>query len=229
MSSAHTSQTLCVRFTQCSHPVFQSFLGSLLRLAVRGFPRPLRILELLDLALHRLIQPRLQLRSVPEEEEDLEPDEEGREEECLHEIVQQSRSTALELAVPDELCDPGNYVHPDRGVIGGRAVGLCEIVGVGGAGDEEGSEEATRDRFHENVEGRVQDRGDGSDVEREGFGGQDWWKGNRWRVRTLAGLVSCRTTVEGVPYKHEGRQQNQRHTGDVNSDVDLFLQSIHVV
>lgn len=65
------------------HPLFRNV--GLFRRAVLALG--LALLELLDFLLDGLVYPALQLGAVAEHEENLEPDEERREEDSLHEVV----------------------------------------------------------------------------------------------------------------------------------------------
>lgn len=80
------------------------------------------VLELLDVLLNGLVDAALQLRTVAEVEEDLEPDEERRQEKGLNNVVEQRRSATLELSMTDELRDPCDNVDSDGVVVGGLAV-----------------------------------------------------------------------------------------------------------
>lgn len=70
----------------------------------------LALLELLNLLFHSLVYPALQFGAVAEREEDLEPDEEGCEEDGLYQIVKQRRGPSFKLAMSDKLCDPASDV-----------------------------------------------------------------------------------------------------------------------
>ena len=61
------------------------------------------LLEFLDILLDTLVDAALQLWPITEGEQDLEPNEEGCQEERLGEVVQQRGSPALEFAVTDKL------------------------------------------------------------------------------------------------------------------------------
>lgn len=64
----------------------------------------------LNLLFHILVQ----LLVKPKLEQDFVPDEQGCEEKRLDQIVQQSRFSAFELAVPDKLQNPAHHMDPDR-------------------------------------------------------------------------------------------------------------------
>ena len=66
----------------------------------------LRFPELLDILLNSFIDPLLQFWAVSEGEKHLQPHEEGSEEECLEEAVQECRCSALKFPVADELGYP---------------------------------------------------------------------------------------------------------------------------
>lgn len=53
-----------------------------------------------------LVKARLELGSVSEEEQNLHPDEQRRQQESLNEIVKQGRRSVLEGAMADELRNP---------------------------------------------------------------------------------------------------------------------------
>lgn len=78
--------------------------------------------ELGDVLLNSRVKSGLQLRPIAEHEEDLEPDEEGSEEEGLDHVVEEGGGTTLEDSMADELRDPGEDVDTDGDVVGGHAI-----------------------------------------------------------------------------------------------------------
>lgn len=123
--------------------------------------------ELYNLQLNGLVYPALQFGAVAELEEYLEPNEKGRQEDGLHEVVQQRWGSSLELSVSDELGNPACDVDCAGPGVGSRTIGRCEVVRIRGAADENWSQHGTCDRLHENVQRRVQDGPDSADIERE--------------------------------------------------------------
>jgi hypothetical protein len=111
----------------------------------------LALLELLDLLVDRLVYSALQFRAVAKREQDLEPDEEGSQEDCLYEVVQQRRCSSLKLAVSDELGDPACDVDCAGPGVRGCAIRGRKVVCERGAANEDGSDHCTCDRFHEDV------------------------------------------------------------------------------
>lgn len=81
--------------------------------------------------------PLLQLRAIPEEEQNLHPDEKGSEQQSLHQIIQQCRGPFLEGTMADELRQPRNHVNATKPVVGARAVGTEKVIRTGCTADDE--------------------------------------------------------------------------------------------
>jgi hypothetical protein len=107
--------------------------------------------ELLNVLLNGLIDTALQLGAVSARKEDLKPDEKGRQEDSLDEIVQESRCPALELAVSNKLRYPAHNVDGTCPVIRSSSVGGSQMVRKGGGTKEDGSEDCSGDRLHEYI------------------------------------------------------------------------------
>jgi hypothetical protein len=127
----------------------------------------LALLEFINLLLHSLVDATLQLRTVAEREQDLKPDKERGQEECLDQVVEQSRRPAFKLSMSNELCDPTGNIYPTSPVICRGSVRRGQMVAVRGTADENRREEASSNRLHEYVERRVQHCTSGADVQRE--------------------------------------------------------------
>lgn len=141
--------------------------------------------ELLDILLNRHINPRLELRPVAEHEENLHPDEERRQKQRLHEVVEQRRRAAFEDPVADELRQPGEDVHAQRDVVGRHAVIGRQVVGVRRAADEDRGEHAAGYGFHEDVEGAVDYGGYCAEIRRQVGDAEPWGQGDGWGVCAL--------------------------------------------
>ena len=130
MTKAHSEINLHASTFSQSNP--------LLRLPVSHIPVDLPFLlrlEFLNLSLNVLIQPRLQLLSIPKLEQNLHPYKERRQEERLNEVIQQCRCPPLVLSVPDELGEPAHDMDCDSYLIRERVVVGGKIVGEGCGGD----------------------------------------------------------------------------------------------
>lgn len=89
-----------------------------------------------NLFLDSHLQPRSEFWSIAKEEQNFHPDEEGRQEKRLYEIIEQGGSSSLKRSVADELCQPADDVKTERPVVGSGAVGRGQMVAVGGSGEE---------------------------------------------------------------------------------------------
>lgn len=120
--------------------------------------------ELFDFLRNRLLNTSVELRPIPQLEQDLEPDKEGREEHGLEKVVQQGRCAALEGAMADELQDPGYHMHDDGDF--GRALRIRRHEGVaeGGTADTEDGEGGASDGFQEDVKAAPEEGSEDTDV-----------------------------------------------------------------
>jgi hypothetical protein len=139
----------------------------LLAAAHRTILALLALLELVNLLLDSLVDATLQLRTVTEREQDLEPDKERGQEEGLNQVVKQSRCSSFKLSMSNELRDPAGNVYPTSPVVCRGSVGRGQVVAVRSTADEDGREKTSGDGFHEYVERRVQHCTSGADVQRE--------------------------------------------------------------
>ena len=96
----------------------------------------------------------------------------------------------------DELRDPGDYVDADSVVAGYRVIGCSEVVGVGGGGEDEESEEGAGDRLEKDVEGTVGEADEEASIWREsaedGILGVGGWRQECRRVCELYGALARR-------------------------------------
>lgn len=113
------------------------------------------LFKLLDILLDALVDAALQLWPITEGEQDLEPNEEGCQEERLGKVIQQRGSPALEFAVTDELRNPACNVDAACPVVRRGAVGRREMMSESGRADQKRRQKSPCYRFHENVKGRV--------------------------------------------------------------------------
>lgn len=88
----------------------------LLRLAILSLKRS-------NLLLHTLMVPSPQLRPITQEEKNLHPNKQRRQQKRLHQVIQQRRRPPLKRAVSDELGHPGQHVDPTGPVVDAGAVG----------------------------------------------------------------------------------------------------------
>lgn len=137
-----------------------SFCGSILTLL-------LALPELLDLQVNGLVYPALEFGAIAEHEEYLEPDKERSQEDGLHKVVQKRWCSSFELSVSDKLGNPACDVDCAGPRVCSRTVRGGEVVRIRGAADKDRSNHGTCDRFHEDVQGRVQNGSGRADVERE--------------------------------------------------------------
>jgi len=107
----------------------------------------LRGSEIRDLLLNGLVDPRFQLRSVAEHEQDLHPHEERGEKNRLDQIVEQSRCASFEDTMSNELSKPAKDVNSNSPMIGLSTVGGREIVGGGSTTEEDRRQHCSSDRF----------------------------------------------------------------------------------
>ena len=186
--------------------------------------------KLRDILLCKPIQPILQIASVPEHEQELQPHEQRRQENGLEQIVQQRGRAAFEDAVADELCDPGEDVDGD-GVVGGSGVIVRgEVVDIGGGNEEEEGEERASDGLEEDVEGAVREAYREGEVEGEELekwvlrigGGREEGRGvcdlHWWSVggkRSGGGLVGVRAD------KEDGSEEDWQDAYHMDTNVDL--------
>lgn len=138
---------------------------SLLSLAVLDLAITLGGLKLGDLLLDGLVDAVLELLTVAKLEEKLKPDKQRGQENGLNQIVKQSRSTALESAVADELEDPADSVDSDSDLV--RQVGILksERVASCGGGQAYGGQQCTGNRLQKHVQPTPGQRCQGSQVE----------------------------------------------------------------
>ena len=115
-----------------SGPVQQLLaMGWRVLLGLLGLLR-LQLAELGNLDHDGLVDALLELWPISCDEEQLEPDEQGRQEDGLEEVVQQRRRAALEFAVANKLGDPAHDVHRDGNLVGTGGILQAEVVGTGG-------------------------------------------------------------------------------------------------
>jgi hypothetical protein len=88
----------------------------------------------------------------------------------------------------DKLGNPACDVDCASPRVGSRTVCGREVVRIRGAADEERSNHSTCDRFHEDVQGRVQNGSGRADVKRKIRYGEPCRQGNSRRVGEL---LSC--------------------------------------
>ena len=100
--------------------------------------------ELGNLGLNLLLDAGLQLRTVAQGKEDLEPDEHGREEESLDQVVQECGGAFLESAMADELGNPADDVNGDSCLEGQIGILSLEVVAAGHGGQAEGGQAEAR-------------------------------------------------------------------------------------
>lgn len=152
----------------------------LLRLAIRP--------ERSNLLLHTFMVPSPQLRPITQEEENLHPDKQRRQQKRLHQVIQQRRGPPLERAVSDKLGHPRQHVDPAGPVVDVGAVGAQEVVCARGAGDDDRGDQAAGDGFEEDVEDGVDEAADCAEVgweililESFGEGEESWGVGGLCR------------------------------------------------
>lgn len=130
--------------------------------------RLLLTLKRSNLLLHALVVPRPQLRPVPQEEQNLHPHKQWRQQKCLQQIIQQRGCPALEFPVPDELRQPCYHMDPaspevDRWCV----VRAQQVVCAGRTREDNWCDECPCDGLEEDVEDRVDKSTDRPEVDRE--------------------------------------------------------------
>ena len=159
---------------QCTHRLPARALILLLRLA-------LLLPELRNLQFHVLVHPLLQFRAVAEEEQNLHPDKQRRQQQGLHEVIEQCRGPPFERPVPDELRQPRHHVNTPGVVVHDHAVSAEEIVAGGCGADHQRRDQTTRDGFEEHIKDGVDERTDRAGIGREVVdvqgirNGEEWW------------------------------------------------------
>lgn len=141
-----------------------------------------------NLLLHTLMIPSPQLRPITQEEKNLHPNKQRRQQKRLHQVIQQRRSPPLKRTVSDELSHPGQHVDPAGPVVDAGAVGAQEVVCARGAGDDDRGDQAAGDGFEEDVEDGVDEAADCAEVgwevlilESFGEGEESWGVGGLFR------------------------------------------------
>ena len=131
------------------------------------FPKRSRGPILGNVLLDRSVQSRLELGSISKSKEKLHPHEERSQEECLNKVVHESRGSTFENSVSDELSKPAKDMKDQSPIVGRSTVLRCEVIGVCGGGEEQWGQQTSGHRFHQDVDGRVQQGGDGAKVRGE--------------------------------------------------------------
>lgn len=137
--------------------------------------------ELRNLQFHVLVHSLLQFRAVAEEEQNLHPDKQRRQQQGLHEVIEQCRGPPFERPVPDELRQPRHHVNTPGVVVHNHAVSTEEIIAGGCGADHQRRDQTTRDGFEEHIKDGVDERTDRAGIGREvvdvqGIGnGEEWW------------------------------------------------------
>lgn len=115
-----------------------------------------------DLDLNGLVDTLLELGSVPDHEEKLEPDKQRGEEDGLEQVVEQGGRPPLELAVADELGQPAHDVDGDGDLGDWRRALQAEVVGQGGGAKADQGQHRPCYRFKQHIERTPEQGGEGS-------------------------------------------------------------------
>lgn len=200
--------------------------------------------KLCNLFLDPLLDAHLKLLAVAELEENLEPDENGGEEDGLDEVVEQGGSAALKGAVADELGDPADDVDDEGHLEGASRVLGAHVVGKGSGGDAKGGQDKAGDGLQEDIEGGVGEGEDGAEVQVQVGNGKPGRRLDQSAgIRGLAdgeGLVSASKRVvpgqeegtgwmehvggeKGRAYHAKGRHEDGGHADHVDGHVDRVV------
>lgn len=156
------------------------------------------------------VQPSLQLWAIAKHEEDFQPDEKWRQEDRLHEVVEQGWGSSLEDSVADELHEPGDDVHADGNVVGFHAVGRCEVVRVGSSTHEQRGEHGACYWLHQDVERGIDEARHGAEVEWQIWYREPVWGWQRWAVGSLKYVLEAVTMASTCLDVQRGSQSGVR-------------------